>query len=193
MLRATSFSAFTSSEAAYASSLTASGLITVVHFGHSLLPMRTAMGEPSVSAVAQATEELDLVLLELHPRTAAVAEAPPGQGGLQVLRADLDAGGQALDHGDECGPVRLTGRQPTQHAPILPRGPPRPPTRPLRGTGLAGCARAQAIGAALRERADLDDEGDEQAEQHPGTEGDVVLARAAAQHEARDARRPPRG
>ena len=130
--------------------------------------------------MAQAAEELDLVLLELHPRAAAVAETPARQGGLQVLGPDLDAGGQALDHGDECGPVRLTGRQPTQHAPILPRAP--APPRAARPAGPAG-----AVGHRGRseQRADLDDEGDEGADEHPGAEGDVVLARAPAQDDAR--------
>ena len=48
-LRAISFSALTSFAAARSSAATGSGLITVCHLGHSLLPTRIAMGDPSVT------------------------------------------------------------------------------------------------------------------------------------------------
>jgi chorismate synthase len=48
-LRATSFSAFTSSDAEYASSETGSGDITVSHLGHSVLPILMATGDPIVT------------------------------------------------------------------------------------------------------------------------------------------------
>ena len=85
-LRATSCSAFTSSAAASASAPTGSGLITVCHLGHSVLPIRMAIGEPEGDPVAQAAEELDLVLLELHPGAAAEAQPAAGQGRRDVRR-----------------------------------------------------------------------------------------------------------
>src|SRR5690606_34188123 len=71
--------------------------------------------------VADPAEERDVVLLEAHPGTAAVAEPASGQGLLQVDPAHLDPCRQALDRGDEGRAVRLTGGQPTQHAGILSR------------------------------------------------------------------------
>ena len=79
-LRAISFSALTSSAAASASASTGSGLITVCHLGHSELPTRIAIGDPRVQPVPHPAEELDLVLLELHPGAAAVAQPAAGQG-----------------------------------------------------------------------------------------------------------------
>jgi len=52
-------------------------------------------------AVPDAAGQLDLVLLELHPRAAAVAGPPPGQGGGDIRRGDLDSGGHALADGQE--------------------------------------------------------------------------------------------
>ena len=47
-LRAISFSALTSSAAASSSASTGSGLMTVLHFGHSVFPTRIATGDPRV-------------------------------------------------------------------------------------------------------------------------------------------------
>ena len=61
--------------------------MTVSHLGHSVLPIldrdRAAQGE----AVPDAAEELDLVLLELHPGAAAVAEPAAGQGARRRRRS----------------------------------------------------------------------------------------------------------
>ena len=65
---------------------TGSADITVSHFGHSVLPTRTATGPPIVHAVPHAAGELDLVLLELHPRAAAVAEPAAGELGGDARR-----------------------------------------------------------------------------------------------------------
>ena len=55
------------------------GDISSCHFGHSVLWITIETGEPSVSAVADAAEELDVVALEAHPRAAAEAEAAAGE------------------------------------------------------------------------------------------------------------------
>ena len=65
--------------------------------------------------VPHAAEEPDLVLLELHPRTPAVAEAPTGERLLDVRALHLDVGRQALEDADERRAMGLTGGQPTQH------------------------------------------------------------------------------
>ena len=70
--------------------------------------------------MTQTAEELDLVLLELHPRAAAVAEPSAGERGPDIGGGHLDPGREALDHRDERGAVGLTGGQPTQHAPNHP-------------------------------------------------------------------------
>ena len=64
---------------ASSSASTGSADITVSHLGHSVLPTRTAIGPPWVSAVPHAAEELDVVALEGHPGAAAVAEPAAGQ------------------------------------------------------------------------------------------------------------------
>lgn len=90
---------------------------------HDLLPLgplgvahhhgdRGAHGE----AVPDTAEEGDLVLLELHPRTAAVTEPSPGERVRHHLRGDRDAGGKALQRRHQCGAVRLPRGQPTQPA-----------------------------------------------------------------------------
>jgi len=70
-------------------------------------------------AVPNATREVQLVLLELHPGAAAVAELTTLQVGLNAFPRDRDAGGQALEHGHQFGTMRLTSGQPTQHVLIL--------------------------------------------------------------------------
>ena len=89
---------------ASSSGSTGSAAITVCHFGHSVLPTRIATGLPSVSAVPQAADDLDLVLLERHPRAPAVAEPAPGQLAGDLRGGHLDPGGHALQHRDEGGP-----------------------------------------------------------------------------------------
>ncbi len=73
---------------------------------------RAALGQP----VADAAEEGDLVLLELHAGTAAIAEPAPGQVIGHQLGGDRDAGGKALQRRDQCRSVRLSCGQPTQPA-----------------------------------------------------------------------------
>ena len=90
---------------------------------HLLLPLRPlgvvdhdrdrrAEGE----AVAHAAEELDVVALEAHARTAAESEAAAGELVADLLDGDGQARGQTLDHHREGGAVGLTGGQVTQHA-----------------------------------------------------------------------------
>lgn len=58
--------------------------------------------------MTQAAENAHLVLLELHPRPAAVAEPAAGKSILDVGRHDLDAGGKPLKDPDQRLTVRLT-------------------------------------------------------------------------------------
>ena len=65
--------------------------------------------------MADAAEELDLVVLEAHARPAAVAEPPAGELGPDVVDEDGQAGGQALDGDHEGRAVGLARRQEAQH------------------------------------------------------------------------------
>ena len=90
------------------------------HFGHSVLPISIATGEPSVRPWRTPAEEPDLVLLEPHPGPAAVAEAAAGQLGADVFDRDRQPGGQALDDDDERLAVGLAGGQEAQHPSMVP-------------------------------------------------------------------------
>src|SRR5581483_5692168 len=78
---------------------------------------RAALGQ----AVPHAAEEGDLVLLELHPGAAAVAEPAAGERVRDRLGGRAHAGRQSLDDRDERGTVRFACGEPTQHAPIISR------------------------------------------------------------------------
>ena len=41
--------------------------------------------------------DLDLVLLDLHPAAAAVAELPPGEVAVDRISVEAESGGEALD------------------------------------------------------------------------------------------------
>ena len=66
-------------------------------------------------AVADAADQRDLVLLELHPGAAAVAEPAPRERVGDVVRRHLDVGGQPLEDRDQGGAVGLARGEPTQH------------------------------------------------------------------------------
>ena len=90
-------------------------------------------------AVPDAAEDRDLVLLELHPGAAAVAEPAPGQGVGDVVGGDRDVGGQALEDRDQGRAVGLARGEPTQHARSLssPAGGPAPPGHEMATTAPA--------------------------------------------------------
>ena len=92
-------------------------------------------GRTERDPVAQPTQELHLVLLELHPGAATVAESAARECVPDVLRGDVDAGGQSLEHRHECGTVGLTGGQPSQHGTILPRASQAPGRAPANRNG----------------------------------------------------------
>ena len=76
--------------------------------GHDRLPLRPlGVADPDGDraaereAVPHPAEDLDLVLLERHPRAAPVAEPPAGQLALDLGGGHLDAGRHALEHGDQ--------------------------------------------------------------------------------------------
>ena len=59
--------------------------------------------------MADAGGHLGAVLLDLHAPAAAVAELAPGEVAVDVLGAQLEAGGQALDDGGEPRAVGFPG------------------------------------------------------------------------------------
>ena len=67
-------------------------------------------------AMTKAGEQGHLVGLELHPRTAPVAEPAACQLPGDVGRGDLDTGHHALDDGDQGGTVGFSGSYPAQHS-----------------------------------------------------------------------------
>src|SRR4029450_9016311 len=92
-------------------SSTGSGLITSIHFGHSVVSPRTGRGRARGAAVAQPPEHLEAVLLEAHALAAAVAEPPPGQLAGDLVAGQGHARRQPLEHGDQRRPVGLPGGQ----------------------------------------------------------------------------------
>ena len=65
--------------------------------------------------MADAAEELELVLLEPHARAAPVAEAAARELGRDVVDEDGKAGGHALDRDHQGRTVGLARRQEAQH------------------------------------------------------------------------------
>ena len=90
--------------------------------GHHLLPLRP-LGVADDDrhraaeglAVPDAAGQRHLVLLELHPGAAAVAEPAPREGVGDVGGGDPDVRGQPLDDRGERGSVGLPGGEPAQH------------------------------------------------------------------------------
>ncbi len=64
---------------------------------------------PQRTAVAQAGEHLDAILLELLPRAAAVASLPSAEVVVDRVAVEHEAGGKAAHDRDERWPVRLAG------------------------------------------------------------------------------------
>jgi hypothetical protein len=90
---------------------------------HDLLPLRPlgvadldGDGAALGLTVAHTAEHADLVLLELHPRTTAVAEPAPGQRVGEVVGRDADVGGQPLEDRHQRGTVGLACCEPSEHA-----------------------------------------------------------------------------
>ena len=92
------------------------------HFGHSVLPIRSAIGLPSVCPW-RTPPRSQLVCFELHARATAIAKLASGEVGLDRGARDGDAGRQALHDGDEFGAVRFAGREHAEHSSSLPRSP----------------------------------------------------------------------
>ena len=90
--------------------------------GHDLLPFGpfgvsylNGNGAALADAVPDAAEDRDHVLLEFHPRTAAVAEAAAGQGVCDVPAGDFHTGGDALNNSHQSRTMGFTGSQPTHN------------------------------------------------------------------------------
>ena len=73
---------------------------------------RRSRGHP----VTDASENRNLVGLELLTRATAIPEAATREATAQVLRRHMQAGGKPLNRGDQCGSVRFSGGHPSQHA-----------------------------------------------------------------------------
>ena len=58
----------------------------------------------------------DLVLLELHTRATTIPKTTTRQRANNILRGDMNARGQSLNHGDKRLTMRLACCLPTQHA-----------------------------------------------------------------------------
>ncbi|GLB67416.1 hypothetical protein AHIS1636_18560 [Arthrobacter mangrovi] len=59
--------------------------------------------------MADASEDGDLVLLELHPGAAAVTKPAAGQGILDIRDVQFDAGGDAFDNSNQGRTMGFTG------------------------------------------------------------------------------------
>ena len=81
--------------------------------------------------MADAAEQRELVGLEAHAGTAAVAEAAAGQLALDLLDRDGQAGGQALDDDDEGLAVGFAGGEEAEHPGMV-------PARPFASGGVSG-------------------------------------------------------
>ena len=108
---------------------------------HDLLPLRPLgvadlHGERTAhrDAVTHPAEQRDLVLLELHPRAAAVAEAAAGELGGDVGRGHRNTCRQSFEDGNQGGTMRFTCGEPAQHA----RHPPTPGAAGRSATSLDG-------------------------------------------------------
>ena len=149
--------------------------------------------------VADAAEELHLVLLEAHPRAAAVAQPPAGQLRLDRPRRYRQPRGQALDDHDEGLAVGLTGGQEAEHEPKLPAdpsaarcpcyAPPRPGRTPTgvreqhdaarpgaAAGGLGGTPRRRGV-SARNEPSDLWEDLQRERSEHPKFEEETSEAR----------------
>jgi hypothetical protein len=65
--------------------------------------------------VAHAAEDGHNVLLKLHPGTAAITEAPTGEGIGDLAAGEFNTGRHAFNNSDQCRTMGFTGSQPTQH------------------------------------------------------------------------------
>ena len=83
--------------------------MTSSQLAQSRLWISIAIGEPSVSPARTPDEPLDPVLLDLHPRAAAVALHPAAEVVVDDGGGDRQPGGHALDDDDERLAVRLAG------------------------------------------------------------------------------------
>ena len=95
------------------------GDISSLHFGHSVLWISIATGEPSVRPWRTPAEELDVVPLEAHAGPAPEPEPAAGQLGRDVVDRDRQPGRQALDDHDEGRAVGLPRGQEAQHTSLL--------------------------------------------------------------------------
>src|SRR4029079_18934735 len=78
-------------------------------------------GRAEGAAVARAAQQLHVVALEAHPRSAAEPEAATGELVADLADGDGQSLGQALADHRAGGAVGLTGGQVTQHADDLSR------------------------------------------------------------------------
>ena len=125
------------------------GDISSSHFGHSVLAISMATGDPRVRPWRMPADQAHLVDLEAHAGAAAEAQPAAGEPPLDVLGRDQQAGRHALEDHHEGASVGLSGGQVAQHPDKStrggrgPRGPagrntpdtPRPAVRTRSGRG----------------------------------------------------------
>ena len=99
------------------------GPLAVAHEDRDRRAQRAPVPDPA--------EELDLVLLEAHPRAAPVPEPPPGQFAGDVLEQDRESGREPFDGDHQGGTVRLPRGQEAEHPKRIGEGLPAPVRLPL--------------------------------------------------------------
>ena len=169
---------------------TGSADITCSHFGHSVLPIVIATGPPMRAAVPDAAEDRHLVLLELHPGTAAVAEPAARQHVDDVLRGDLHAGRQPSRTATRAGPCDSPAVSQRSMAPSLSRGAAADRSASERTSPRTGCPasdadqradqheRPERVALAVDHLRQREHATDDAAEQEAGVHPDEHLAPA---------------
>ena len=89
--------------------------MTVCHFGHSVLPTRTATGPPSVCPWRTPPVSSTSSASKLMRAATPITKSPPGQVVGQIAGRDLHTGRQAVQDRNERGAMRFAGGQVTQH------------------------------------------------------------------------------
>ena len=113
---------------------------------------REGDGGADGAAVDHAADDAELVLLELLPRPAADAEAPPGEVVTDRVTGHGHAGGQPFEDGGEARAVRLTGGQPAQHRAHPPMPAQRPTAARIAARMSASCGRGTSGSASVKTR-----------------------------------------
>ena len=135
-------SAAAAASSAASSSLSASTCMTRVQFSQSRFATSSRIGEPSVSPVADAGDDLGPVLLDRLARAAAVAALAAGEVDGELVGRQREPGRDALERDAERRAVRFAGGQEAESAHDV--GP------PISRGGAPAARRAASVPAARR-------------------------------------------